>query len=114
MFRLPFLFIITGIIGFIFFQATTIISLSDWMMNSLRGPTGWFQTHLFVLGWATMLAMGVVYQLINVILQSKIYSERLGYIHYIVFTVGLIGLLYGFYFGKVMIIASFASLTFIG
>nr|WP_144919417.1 hypothetical protein [Paenibacillus bovis] len=114
MFRLPFLFIITGIIGFVFFQATTIISLSDWMMNNLRGPTGWFQTHLFVLGWATMLAMGAVYQLINVILQSKIYSERLGYIHYIFFTVGLIGLLYGFYFGKVMIIASFASLTFIG
>lgn len=112
--RLPLLFIVTGMIGFVLFHAASLASLSSWIGEGLRGPTGWFQTHLFVLGWATMLAMGATYQLINVILQSNLYSERLGYIHYAFFTVGLSGLLYGFLRGEVSVIAAFASLTFVG
>lgn len=112
--RLPFLFIITGIIGFALFHIASLFSLTNWISEYLRASTGWFHVHLFVLGWATMLAMGAVYQLINVILQSKIYSEKLGYVHYFVFTVGLVGLLYGFFTGQVPWIAIFATLTFIG
>lgn len=112
--RLPFLFIITGMIGFLLFHVTSLFSLSSWLTEGLRGPNGWFHAHLFVLGWATMLAMGAVYQLINVILQTNVYNVTLGYIHYIVFTVGLIGLLFGFYNGAVQWIALFAFLTFIG
>lgn len=112
--RLPFLFIITGIIGFMFFQAASLSSLSGWLGEDLRGPNGWFHVHLFVLGWATMLAMGAVYQLINVILQSSIYSERLGYVHYALFTVGLSGLLYGFARGDTRLIAVFAVLALAG
>ena len=114
MFRLPFLFIVTGMIGFLLFHTASLISLTDWMNQGLRGPTGWFHTHLFILGWATMLAMGAVYQLIHVVLQSNIYSERLGYIHYAFFTIGLCGLLYGFLNGKILWIAGFAILTFVG
>lgn len=114
MFRLPFLFILTGMIGFVVFHTSSLISVFDWMNSSLRGPTGWYHTHLFILGWATMLAMGAVYQLINVILQSEIYSEKLGLVHYAFFTIGLCGLLYGFHSGKIMWIAIFAVLTFIG
>lgn len=114
MFRLPFFFIITGMIGFFVFQGTSILTLFDWLQHGLRGPGGWFYTHLFVLGWATMLAMGAVYQLINVILQSNIYSQRLGYAHYAFFTIGLTGLLYGFVSFKTMYIAGFATLAFIG
>ncbi|MEF2966061.1 hypothetical protein V3851_09475 [Paenibacillus sp. M1] len=112
--RLPFLFIITGIAGFVLFHATSILSLTGWLGEGIRGPTGWFQVHLFVLGWATMLAMGSVYQLINVILQSEIYSERLGYIHYFLFTIGLFGLLLGFIQGDILWIAGFATLAFTG
>lgn len=112
--RLPFLFIITGMIGFGLFHMASLMSLFDWLNEGLRSPSGWFHVHLFVLGWATMLAMGAVYQLINVILQTNIYSERLGYVHYVTFTVGLSGLLYGFIKGEVDWIAGFAILTLIG
>ncbi|QMV44516.1 heme-copper oxidase family protein [Cohnella cholangitidis] len=112
--RLPFLFIVTGMIGFVVFHATSLFSLFDWMNTDLRGPTGWFQIHLFVLGWATMLAMGAVYQLINVILQSNVYSERLGYAHYFAFAVGLSGLLYGFKRAETEWIAGFATLALAG
>ena len=99
--RLPFLFIITGIAGFALFHGASLLSLSGWLGEELRGPDGWFHIHLFVLGWATMLAMGAVYQLINVILQSSLYSERLGYVHYALFSVGLFGLLVGFVRGDI-------------
>ena len=112
--RLPFLFIVSGMVGFLLFHAASLMSLFGWIGEGLRGPDGWFHVHLFVLGWATMLAMGAVYQLINVILQSNIYSERLGYIHYAVFTVGLFGLLFGFIQGEVYWIAAFATLAFSG
>lgn len=112
--RLPFLFIITGMIGFVLFHTSSLLSLTGWMDGSLRGPEGWFHIHLFVLGWGTMLAMGAVYQLIHVILQSKIYSERLGYAHYLLFTVGLTGLLYGFIRSETVWIAIFATITSLG
>lgn len=112
--RLPFLFIIMGMIGFFLFHIFSILSLMGWLENGLRGPTGWFQVHLFVLGWATMLAMGAVYQLINVILQSDMYNNTLGYVHFILFTIGLSGLLFGFHGGDVEWIAVFATLTFLG
>lgn len=112
--RLPFLFIVTGIFGFVLFHATSLMSLTGWIGDDIRGPAGWFQVHLFVLGWATMLAMGAVYQLINVILQTNLYSERLGYVHYALFTVGLFGLLFGFIQGDTYWIGGFATLTFSG
>ncbi len=112
--RLPFLFIVTGIFGFVLFHATSFMSLTGWLGDDIRGPAGWFQVHLFVLGWATMLAMGAVYQLINVILQSNLYSERLGYIHYALFSVGLFGLLFGFIQGDTYWIGGFATIAFSG
>ncbi len=112
--RLPFLFIVTGIIGFVAYQVASLASLFGFLGDGIRGPSGWFHVHLFVLGWATMLAMGAIYQLIHVILQTPIYSERLGYVHYSVFSVGLTGLLYGFICSEIRVIAVFASLSFMG
>ncbi|MEX1030388.1 MAG: hypothetical protein WDZ91_10175 [Paenibacillaceae bacterium] len=114
MFRLPFLFIITGIVSFIVFQVLTLFDLASWMGDYPRNPTGWFHVHLLVLGWGTMIAMGAVYQLINVVLQSKIYSQKLGFAHYGFFAVGTTGLLIGFHNMNVQWIAGFATIAFIG
>lgn len=112
--RLPLYFIVTGMIGFIVYQAISLLSLAGWITEELRGPKGWFHIHLFVLGWATMLAMGAVYQLIPVIVQTNVYSERLGYFHYFVFTAGLGGLLYGFMTSQIDWIGLGATVAFIG
>lgn len=112
--RLPFLFIVSGMIGFFLFHMFAIVHLYTWISQGLREPTGWFHIHLFVLGWGTMLAFGAIYQLMNVILQSKIYKESLGYVHYALFTIGLFGLLYGFISGHVGALATFGTITIIG
>lgn len=114
MFRLPFLFIITGIISFVLFQTLSLFDLANWISEHPRNPEGWFRIHLLVLGWATMIAMGAVYQLINVVLQSKIYSKKLGFVHYGFFTIGTAGLLIGFQTLRVVWIAWFATMAFIG
>ncbi|OMF15198.1 hypothetical protein BK131_09900 [Paenibacillus amylolyticus] len=112
--RLPFLFIITGIFGFVMYHAFSLLSLTGWLGDELRGPEGWFHAHLFVLGWATMLAMGAIYQLIHVILQSNIYSLILGYCHYFLFSIGIAGMLYGFIRADVIWIAGSATLALSG
>ncbi|WP_339273104.1 hypothetical protein MKY59_18820 [Paenibacillus sp. FSL W8-0426] len=112
--RLPFFFILTGILGFFAYHLFSLLSLTGWLGDDLRGPEGWFHAHLFVLGWASMLAMGAVYQLIHVILQSDIYSLKLGYVHYFTFLIGLAGMLYGFIQGDVRWIAGSATLALIG
>ncbi|HEX7057826.1 MAG TPA: hypothetical protein VF260_11630, partial [Bacilli bacterium] len=113
-FRLPFLFIGTGIILFFAFQLYSAGTLALWLREFPRGPSGWMHVHLLMLGWATMTAMGAVYQLINVVLQTSLYSRKLGYAHYAFFTVGALGLIYGFARFNMVFIALFASLTFIG
>jgi hypothetical protein len=112
--RLPFLFIITGIAGFIMYHVFSLLSLTGWLGDELRGPEGWFHAHLFVLGWATMLAMGAVYQLIHVVLQTNIYSAVLGYCHYFLFSIGAAGMLIGFIRADVIWIAGSATLALSG
>lgn len=114
MFRLPFTFIVTGMVSFILFHVLSILDFSGWLATEPRSPDGWFRIHLLVLGWATMIAMGAVYQLINVVLQTKLHSERLGFIHYALFAVGTTGLLFGFQTMKTPWIAGFSTLAVAG
>lgn len=118
MFRLPFLFIITGLVSFSLFQLLSLLDFATWLTvfgDAPRYPIGWTRVHLLVLGWATMIAMGAVYQLIPVVLQNhSLFSKNLGYVHYFFFTIGTAGLLIGFQTMQVMWIAGFATVAFIG
>lgn len=114
MFRLQFSFIFTGIAGFVIFHLLSLGSFAGWIGDVPRSPDGWFRVHLLILGWATMTAIGAVYQLISVVLQTKIYSERLGFVHYGCFLAGITGLLAGFRDGQVYWIAGFAMIAFAG
>lgn len=116
--RLPFFYLVTGLVCFALFQIWSLLDFSAWLHElsiEPRYPSGWSRAHLFVLGWATMIAMGAVYQLVPVVLQNKkIFSEPLGYIQYVVFTVGIVGLIAGFQVLNVKVISSFATISFLG
>lgn len=47
-------------------------------------------THLLVLGFITTIIFGALYQLIPVILETKLYSEKLGYLTFVLLVVGSI------------------------
>ncbi|MFD2384705.1 hypothetical protein ACFSWD_26930 [Paenibacillus xanthanilyticus] len=108
------LFIATGMISFILYHALSLFTLGAWMIEPIRSPDGWFRAHLLILDWATMIAMGAVYQLMDVVLQRRIYSVKLGYLHYVGFTLGTILLLAGFASVNVPLLAAGAVLTLLG
>lgn len=58
-------------------------------------------THMVVLGWITMIIFGALYQLIPVVMEVKLFSEKLALVNFFIFGIGLI-----------LLSASFWSFTF--
>ncbi len=111
--KLPLTFIITGILELVGFFLLSLISLSDINLTSPRYPSGWAFTHLFVLGGASMIAMGAVYQLVPVVINRSLYNQRMGFLHYGFFLIGHIGLSIGFFLFQTNWMALFATFLFL-
>lgn len=63
----------------------------------------WFQphllaiTHLMALGWATMIILGASHQLVPVLIESDLYSDKLAYLSFALAGTGIPLLVYGFF-----------------
>jgi hypothetical protein len=58
-------------------------------------------THLAALGWISMIIFGALYQLLPVIVQNKLYSEKIAALTFILFSSGIIILCTAFYYFQV-------------
>ena len=87
--KLPFAFILTGIIALIFSQLILIINGALVSGGIFRIPPVWSAAHLLLLGWALMTAMGAMYQLVPVAFLTPIWSEKFGFIQYAVTAIGV-------------------------
>ncbi len=54
-------------------------------------------THIATLGWITMIIFGAMFQLVPVVLEVKLFSEKLAEIQFWIFLIGIIGLVTGFW-----------------
>ena len=54
-------------------------------------------THLMAIGWGTMIILGASHQLVPVISEGKLYSEKLAYVSFALAAVGIPLLVYGFF-----------------
>jgi hypothetical protein len=63
-------------------------------------------THITVLGWASMMAFGALYQLIPVVYETSLYSEKLAKVTFVLFLISIVLLSYSFWIG------SYANLLF--
>jgi hypothetical protein len=71
-------------------------------------------THLAVLGWASMIVFGALYQLIPVVFETSLYSEKLAKFTFWVFGISILFLTYAFWVGAFSGLLIYASLlTFI-
>ncbi|MEO6978128.1 MAG: cytochrome C oxidase subunit I, partial [Mucilaginibacter sp.] len=84
--------------------AFCFLILSVMMLFSVKAFTGHYFhpqilaiTHMAALGWGTMIILGASYQLIPVVLETKLYSEKLAWITFGLFLPGLIALVYSFW-----------------
>ena len=55
-------------------------------------------THLMALGWGTMIILGASHQLVPVLIEAKLYSNKLAFASFVLAAIGIPLLVYGFYF----------------
>ena len=56
-------------------------------------------THIAVLGWATMIVFGALYQLIPIVFETKLYSEKLAKFTFWISVISILFLTYSFWVG---------------
>jgi hypothetical protein len=84
--------------------AFCFLMLSIMMLLSAKAFTGHYFhpqilaiTHMAALGWGTMIILGASYQLIPVVLETDLYSEKLAWISFAFFLPGMVALVYSFW-----------------
>jgi hypothetical protein len=66
-------------------------------------------THIIILGWASMMVFGALYQLIPVVYETSLYSEKLASITFWLFVISVSLLSYSFWIGSYTVILMYAS-----
>ncbi|MDQ0197565.1 hypothetical protein [Neobacillus ginsengisoli] len=95
--KLPFSFIIFSLIALVISQILILVNGQMLVEGSFRIPAMWSAAHLLVLGWALMVVMGSMYQLVPVAFLTKIWNEKFGFIQFFITATGIVtfaGLLY--------------------
>ncbi|PAE43728.1 hypothetical protein [Bacillus sp. 7884-1] len=87
--KLPISFIIFSLIAIVLSQILVLVNGQMLVNGSFRIPAIWSAAHLLILGWALMVAMGAMYQLVPVAFLTKIWNEKFGFIQFFVTAIGI-------------------------
>ncbi|MFZ7943088.1 hypothetical protein [Neobacillus sp. 19] len=87
--KLPFSFIFFSLIALVLSQILLLVNGQLMADGSFRIPAIWSSAHLLVLGWALMIAMGAMYQLVPVAFLTKIWNEKFGFVQFYVTAIGI-------------------------
>lgn len=66
--------------------------------------------HIFILGWASMIIFGALYQLIPVVYETSLYSEKLSIITFWMFLISVSALSYSFWIGSYVVLLFYSSI----
>lgn len=86
--------------GAVAFLASSILlfAAAENLSMSFVGPKVLGLTHLMILGWVTMIIFGALYQLVPVVMEVKLYSEKLAFTSFFTMVIGLILMVTHFWF----------------
>ncbi|WP_070119795.1 hypothetical protein [Bacillus marinisedimentorum] len=87
--KLPFSFIFYSLAAFIVSQILLLANSDLIVQGIFRVPVIWAAAHLLLLGWAVMVTMGAMYQLIPVVFLTPIWNERFGFVQFAVTAAGI-------------------------
>ncbi|MCC6542586.1 MAG: cytochrome c oxidase subunit I [Flavobacteriales bacterium] len=92
------------VLPFYAYAAVSFLASTVLLLFSGDGFAGhWFQprilavTHLMALGWATMIILGASHQLVPVLIENDLYSNRLAHASFALAALGIPLLVYGFF-----------------
>nr|WP_304213211.1 hypothetical protein [Fredinandcohnia onubensis] len=89
--RLPLSFIIFSIVALVASQVILLFNGHMVIDGIFRTPAILSSAHLLILGWALMVAMGAMYQLVPVAFLTPIWSEKFGFIQFWITAIGFGG-----------------------
>jgi hypothetical protein len=88
--KLPFSFIAFSMLALILSQVLLLLNGDLLLTGTFRLPAIWSAAHLFVLGWALMVAMGAMYQLVPVAFLTPIWNEKFGFVQFFITASGIV------------------------
>lgn len=110
---LPLRFVLAGLLAFVIGLSLLLMHpeiLTTYHYNQRVIAT----THLFVLGWILTAAMGAVYQLVPVALETKLHSERMARWQFVFHIVGVAGMVWMFWRWDMKQVGHFGSALAVG
>lgn len=87
--KLPISFIIFALITFVISQFILLFNSSELLLGQFRIPDIWMSAHFLLLGFAAMVAMGAMYQLVPVAFLTPIWNETFGFVQFFVTALGV-------------------------
>lgn len=87
---LPLSFIVYGLIALILSQFILFFSSSSLLSGQFRIPEIWMSAHFLLLGFALMVAMGAMYQLVPVAFLVQIWNEKFGFVQFFMTAFGIL------------------------
>lgn len=112
--KLPLTYIISGLVFFVLSQCIFLFTGHYVVGTSPGAPLVLSSVHSFILGFASMVAMGAMYQLVPVACQTQIHNMTLGYIQYVIYTIGVLGIVLSFLFFSPVLLLTFGTIAVIG
>lgn len=88
--KIPLTYIILGTLAFSIAQIILFIHSTNLLIGNFRVPEIWMGAHVLVLGFAMLVVMGAMYQLVPVVFLTKIWRESFSYIQMTITIVGVI------------------------
>ncbi|MCT2536650.1 hypothetical protein NC661_19820 [Aquibacillus koreensis] len=88
--KLPLSFIFFGLVAFVVAQFIFLMNSGALTSGAFRIPEVLMGAHFLLLGWVVMVIMGAMYQLVPVAFLTPIWSEKLGFIQFVITAVGII------------------------
>ncbi len=89
--RLPLSFIVFSVVALVVSQIILLFNGHMVIEGIFRTPALLSSAHLLILGWALMVAMGAMYQLVPVAFLTPIWSEKFGFVQFWVTALGFGG-----------------------
>ncbi|GMV77455.1 MAG: hypothetical protein AMXMBFR79_05900 [Chitinophagaceae bacterium] len=84
--------------AFSFIAATILLFVSsNSFLSHFFEPKVLAVTHAVALGWGTMIILGASHQLVPVLIEGELYSNKLAYTSFVLSAIGIPLLIYGFY-----------------
>ncbi|WP_090079883.1 hypothetical protein [Lentibacillus persicus] len=90
--KLPLSFILYALVAFVISQIILFLNNDVMAMGQFRIPDIWMGAHFLIVGYAAMIAMGAMYQLVPVALLAPTWNQTFGFIQFIVTAVGVTAL----------------------